>query len=205
MQQSDMNSEQQAAHDRLLEWARDKIARGAVESCPSCNAEGPFEQTTIGHLDSTPDPNWRICTCGHRWQTAEYLAYEAERERKDAEARAAVACAGAPFVTETCAEGVILYSKPSGPTLRGIPNVSILLTPDGQCGVVTEKDVTCAMKAAIEDAAIAASEGIEAWTDEALAILHAKVVMWLRRQWTIGRIRRAADGTWDLLPAVSPA
>jgi hypothetical protein len=198
----------------------------AIENvCPQCGDAGPFEQTTVGYSLTVPDGNYRICTCGHRWKTAERLAweaardadeeegdgcpccddsdYEAEQEREEQLRALAVACAGAPFVTEFCpGEGLHFFSQSSGPTLKGVPNCSVLLLPDGQAGIVTEKNVTRAMRVAIEDAAEESSSGILEWSDESMLALHTRLVAWLRRQWAIGRIRREVDGTWDLLPAV---
>lgn len=140
-------------------------------------------------------------------EAVERAAWEAEQERI-AEVAAITesvtfACAGAPFVTEECpGEGLMFFSQPSGPTLKGIPHTSVLLVPNGQCGIITEKLVTPAMKAAIEDVACEHSGNVEAWNDDSMRALHAAVERWLRTQWAIGRIRRAEDGTWDLLPAV---
>lgn len=185
------------------------------ELCPECSAHGPFEQWLIGWSPAhAPDPNQRRCHgCGHAWKIPEYHAWKAHMEEHHAEeierAKRTVRYYGAPPVREACpGEGVRIYAKESGPTLRAVPNVTVLILPAGQVGVVTEKNASKVMVDAVTETAneVAASFGEGAqWDEEKANELHTRLLMWLRRQWTIGRIRRSDDGTWDLLPAVREA
>jgi hypothetical protein len=51
-------------------------------TCPKCQKAGPFERTCIGWLGDE-DPNWSICSCGHRWRPPVLGAYGHVANRLD--------------------------------------------------------------------------------------------------------------------------
>lgn len=230
-----------------------------LESCPICAKPGPFEQTTIGNLlEGRPDPNWRICACGHRWQTAEYLAWEArvgtsveacprctsttfdrtdypipdgmpdpnerrcacgerwctpeflawssevEKERTEA-AKRTVGFAGAtPIAIAHPKDGVHYYAEKS-PDGAVIPGITVLIFPNRQCGVVTEREATQELRDELGKAAQEAVQtvgGGAEWDDASAAIFLAKLMRWVRRQHYVGRVYRRKDGWWDIYPVV---